>query len=78
MVITLPSHKVWEAPDITYGFFWTGILTVFVAFVLQGALAIAVIVISIYSLSISVELGVTNGVNEVEFEISVPVVEVQL
>ena len=52
--------------------------TVLVTLVLQGALGIAVIVKSIKLLAISVALGVTIGVNEFEFEIVVPVVEVQL
>ena len=80
VVITLPSQIVWAAPALTLGFFCIGMRTVFVTLVLQGALGIAVIVKSIYPLPISVKLGVTIGVNEVAFEIvvPVPVVDVQL
>ena len=78
VVITLPSQIVWEAPELTLGFFWIGIRTIFVTETLQGGFGTAVIVRSIYPLTISVKLGVTNGVNDVEFDMVVPVAEVQL
>ena len=78
VVITLPWQIVWAAPALTIGLSWIGILTFSKTIPLQGAFGVAVTVNSINLLALSVALGVTKGVNEVSFEIVVPVVEVHL
>ena len=69
------SQIVSDAPALTVGFFWIGIITVLDTGTPQGALGWAVIVSTIWLFNISWALGVTIGFNIEVFEIVVPVVE---